>query len=136
MSCAHQPPVDFPLSCWASPRQSWRVEASALACKGVDRCVACAAVSVSGTGAVVSVLSTESAFASTRRGGGHGTGPQTAGGAGPQIQAKVELNAQSESVRVHTHMNQLTYSHGEDFRVETSRSRAKCLVYFTLLSSH
>ena len=64
MSCAHQPPVDFPLSCWASPRQSWRVEASALACKGVDRCVACAAVSVSGTGAVVSVLSTESAFAS------------------------------------------------------------------------
>ena len=48
MSCAHQPPVDFPLSCWASPRQSWRVEASALACKGVDRCVACAAASVSG----------------------------------------------------------------------------------------
>ena len=72
MSCAHQPPVDFPLSCRASPRQSWRVEASALACKGVDRCVACAAVSVSGTGAVVSVLSTESAFASKlqERGGG------------------------------------------------------------------
>ena len=116
MPCAHQPPVDFPLSCWASPRQSWRVEASALACKGVDRCVACAAVSVSGTGAVVSVLSTESAFASKLQERG--------------------ANAQSESVRVHTHMNQLTYSHGEDFRVETSRRRAKCLVYFTLLSSH
>ena len=131
MPCAHQPPVDFPLSCRASPRQSWRVEASALACKGVDRCVACAAVSVSGTGAVVSVLSTESAFASTRRGGGDGTGPQSAGGAGSQIQAKVDLNAQSESVRVHTHTNQLTYPHVEDFRVETSRRRAKCLVYFT-----
>ena len=115
MPCAHQPPVDFPLSCWASPRQSWRVEASALACKGVDRCVACAAVSVSGTGAVVSVLSTESAFASTRRGGGDGTGPQKAGGAGSQIQAKVDLNAQSESVRAYTHTNQLTYPHGEDF---------------------
>ena len=72
MSCAHQSPVDFPLSCRASPRQSWRVEASALACKGVDRCVACAAVSVSGTGAVVSVLSTESAFASKFQGGGGG----------------------------------------------------------------
>ena len=115
MSCAHQPPVDFPLSCWASPRQSWRVEASALACKGVDRCVACAAVSVSGTGAVVSVLSTESAFASTRRGGGDRSGPQKAGGAGSQIQAKVDLNAQSESVRAYTHTNQLTYPHGEDF---------------------
>ena len=126
MSCAHQPPVDFPLSCRASPRQSWRVEASALACKGVDRCVACAAASVSGTGAVVSVLSTESAFASKlqeREGGGGRNkptttranrylGPQTAGGAGPQIQAKKnELNAQSESVGVHTHTNQLTYPH-------------------------
>ena len=64
MSCAHRLPVDFPLSCWASLRRSWRVKASALARKGVDRYVACAAVSVSGTGAVVSVLSTESAFAS------------------------------------------------------------------------
>jgi hypothetical protein len=66
------------------------VETSALACKGVDRCVACAAVYVSGTGAVVSVLSTESAFASKlqERGEGGVTGPQTAGGAGPQIQAK------------------------------------------------
>ena len=116
MPCAHQPPVDFPLSCWASPRQSWRVEASALACKGVDRCVACAAVSVSGTGAVVSVLSTESAFASKLQERGGGTGPQTASGNGPQIRAKKnELNAQSERVRVHTHTNQLTYPHGEDF---------------------
>ena len=65
------------------------------------------------------------------------TGPQPARGNGPQIGAKKnELNAQSESVRVHTHTNQLTYPHGEDFRVETSRRRAKCLVYFTLLSSH
>ena len=30
-------------------------------------------------------------------------------GAGPQIRAKVELNAQSESVRAHTRTNQLTY---------------------------
>ena len=58
------------------------------------------------------------------------------GGAGSQIQAKVDLNAQSESVRVHTHTNQLTYPHCEDFRVDTSGRRAKCLVYFTLLSSH
>ena len=112
MSCAHQSPVDFPLSCRASPRQSWRVEASALACKGVDRCVACAAVSVSGTGAVVSVLSTESAFASKL---------QERGGRRPGLRPRVEtdlrsglkneLNAQSESVRVHTHTNQLTYPH-------------------------
>ena len=116
MPCAHQPPVDFPLSCRASPRQSCRVEASALACKGVDRCVACAAVSVSGTGAVVSVLSTESAFASKLQERGGVTGPQGARGNGPQIGAKKnELNAQSESVRVHTHTNQLTYPHGEDF---------------------
>ena len=63
--------------------------------------------------------------------GGDGTGPQRKGGAGSQIQAKVDLNAQSESVRVHTHTNQLTYPHCEDFRVDTSGRRAKCLVYFT-----
>ena len=44
------------------------------------------------------------------------TGPQAPSGNGPQIRAKKnELNAQSESVRVHTHTNQLTYPHGEDF---------------------
>ena len=44
------------------------------------------------------------------------TGPQLARGNGPQIGAKKkELDAQSESVRVHTHTNQLTYPHGEDF---------------------
>ena len=42
------------------------------------------------------------------------TGPQTASGNGPQIRAKKnELNAQSESVRAYTHMNQLTYPHGK-----------------------